>query len=261
MTDRLQLAALWDAPPCAGEGCSCARCAAALDDPAAAEVFAALDATRRDLASLSSAVRGSRTTGPGPGSPEPGGSSLPEDLRAHILATVRAAAGSALSADEPVPPPARTRVRPTGRRPGARRAAARPAGPPDARDPRGSRRPGRRPRVALLAALGIAVVAGIVGWPAGGPPDAPPAAEGPPRHALVGTPGPGRGPLADPERQAACLAAVGIPPATALATRDVAVDGVPGVLLVLPTGTTGTYRLLVVDAGCSRVLADRTAGR
>ena len=102
----------------------------------------------------------------------------------------------------------------------------------------------------------MAVLAGTVGRPAG--PDSPPE---PTRHALVGTPEPGRGPLAGPDRQAACLAAVGIPPAAALATRDVTVDGTAGVLLVLPTGTIGTYRMLVVDTGCTRVLADRTVGR
>ena len=220
MTDRLQLAALWDDASCAGERCPCPRCVATLDDPSAATVFAALDATRRDLAALWSPAAGA----------------MPDDVRVAVLA-----AADALRSPGPRPAGATSRV--------LHRAAGR-------RRPRGTRRPGRRSRVALVAALGVAVLAGTVGRPAG--PDSPPE---PTRHALVGTPEPGRGPLAGPDRQAACLAAVGIPPAAALATRDVTVDGTAGVLLVLPTGTIGTYRMLVVDTGCTRVLADRTVGR
>ncbi|ODT95220.1 MAG: hypothetical protein ABS81_31905 [Pseudonocardia sp. SCN 72-86] len=248
MTDRLHLAALWDGPPCAGEGCSCPRCVAVLDDPSAVAVLAALDATGRDLAALAVPFG------------DDAGSALPEDVRARILAAadvLRREAGS--TGEGSVPPALSTGPSRVGGGHRARRGGARPAGPRGsrgARGPRGALGPGRRSRVALVAVLGVAVVAGIVGWSSGVP--ATPQAE-PTRHAFAGTPG--AGPLADPGRQAACLAAVGVPPATALATRDVAVGGAPGVLLVLPTGTIGTYRMLVVDPGCTRVLADRTVGR
>jgi hypothetical protein len=60
------------------------------------------------------------------------------------------------------------------------------------------------------------------------------------------------GDLADPARRTACLRAVA--PAAAgevlLGGRRVVLDGRPGVLLVLATGSTGGLRLLTVDPGC-----------
>ncbi|HEX8520456.1 MAG TPA: hypothetical protein VF667_12750 [Pseudonocardia sp.] len=60
------------------------------------------------------------------------------------------------------------------------------------------------------------------------------------------------GDLADPDRRAACLAAVA--PAAAgeplLGGRRVVLDGRPGVLLVLATGTRGGLRILTVDPAC-----------
>lgn len=59
------------------------------------------------------------------------------------------------------------------------------------------------------------------------------------------------GALVDPVRRAACLRAVGTDAADAvLGGRRVLLDGRPGVLLVLATGTPGTFRLLVVDPAC-----------
>jgi hypothetical protein len=60
------------------------------------------------------------------------------------------------------------------------------------------------------------------------------------------------GDLADPDRRLACLAAVA--PAAAgeplLGGRRVVLDGRPGVLLVLATGTRGGLRILTVDPAC-----------
>jgi hypothetical protein len=60
------------------------------------------------------------------------------------------------------------------------------------------------------------------------------------------------GDLADPRRRAACLRAVAPAAAgeTLLGGRSVVLDGRPGVLLVLATGTTGGLRILTVDPVC-----------
>ncbi|MGD9990074.1 hypothetical protein [Pseudonocardia sp.] len=228
------------------------------------------------------APSGTGPFGTGGGPPLPDGPTMPDDLRARILSAadaLRRAAGPTDPDDVPAARPVQAGERPaTHALPPPAEAAPHTAGPagdpPDTGHPphrtlgrrtvlpgprahRGSPRAGRRARAALVAALGAAAVAGVLlGRPATGPSTA---GSEPARHALAGTPHPG--PLADPARQAACLVAVGVAPATALATRDVAVGDAPGVLLVLPTGAIGTYRLLVVDNGCTRVLADRTVGR
>jgi hypothetical protein len=67
------------------------------------------------------------------------------------------------------------------------------------------------------------------------------------------------GPLADPARRAACLARLGAPDDVA-GGRTVRYEDVPGVLLVLTTGTLGRFRVLVVDDACSAVLADAVVG-
>ncbi|HEY3261213.1 MAG TPA: hypothetical protein VGJ95_13250 [Pseudonocardiaceae bacterium] len=76
------------------------------------------------------------------------------------------------------------------------------------------------------------------------------------------------GPLGSAGRLDACLAANGLDPRTTrpLGAREVTLDGSrPGVLLILPTGTAGRLRLLVVSPDCgpgsSAVLADATIGR
>jgi hypothetical protein len=60
------------------------------------------------------------------------------------------------------------------------------------------------------------------------------------------------GELADPARRAACLRAVAPAAAgeTLLGGRRVVLDGRPGVLLVLATGTRGGLRILTVDPAC-----------
>jgi hypothetical protein len=63
---------------------------------------------------------------------------------------------------------------------------------------------------------------------------------------------PDYGPLADPRRRASCLAGLGFPAATdVLGARPVDVHGQPGVLLLLPADTPGTVRALVVEPNCN----------
>ncbi len=59
------------------------------------------------------------------------------------------------------------------------------------------------------------------------------------------------GPLSDPARLAGCLTAHRVAPGVRpIGAREVIVDGVPGVALVLPTGVAARFRVLVVGAGC-----------
>ena len=75
------------------------------------------------------------------------------------------------------------------------------------------------------------------------------------------------GPLGAPGRLDACLAAIQVDPSSAkpLGAREVSLDGTPGVLLILPTGTAARFRLVVVEPQCgpdrSHVLADTIIGR
>lgn len=74
------------------------------------------------------------------------------------------------------------------------------------------------------------------------------------------------GPLGAPGRLNACLSAIKVDPAAQpLGAREVTLDGTPGVLLILPTGTAARFRLVVVEPECgpgrSDVLADTTIGR
>jgi hypothetical protein len=132
-------------------------------------------------------------------------------------------------------------------------SAHRPAGP----DRRAV--PGRRRRRAAagtwLAAAAVVAVAGA-GLGVLAKPAAPAAPSVRPvelvalARATVGTTDVGD--LADPTRRAACLAAVA--PAAAgerlLGGRSVVLDGRPGVLLVLATGTRGGLRIVTVDPTC-----------
>lgn len=134
----------------------------------------------------------------------------------------------------------------------------------------GRRRPARRSyrRRVVLVAAAAAVVAGVVGV----------AVLRPARPVLtvshvdlaavatstVGTMDAGA--LADPARRAACLRAV-LPEAAGerlLGGRRVVLDGRPGVLLVLATGTRGGLRVVTVDPDCGpaggSLLAQVTVG-
>jgi hypothetical protein len=71
------------------------------------------------------------------------------------------------------------------------------------------------------------------------------------------------GPLADPERRAACLRAVApdVAPDPLIGGRQVQFEGQRGTLLVLGTGRLGSFRVVVVDAGCEHLLASQLVGR
>lgn len=70
--------------------------------------------------------------------------------------------------------------------------------------------------------------------------------------ALLSAP-PDYGPLADPQRRAACLAGLGHPaPTPVLGARPVDVAGRPAVLLLVPANA-DDVRAVVVDAGCPAV--------
>lgn len=197
--------------------------AAAAADPRATAVLDALAATRAELATQ----------------PRP---ALPPDVASRIAAAldeVDAGAG----ANQPQP------AQPSGQRsPGT-----------DAHEvQRPHRRSPRRWLAAAAAVLAVAAAAGVGALvtrsPGAG--TATPvlalsardlAAAGP---AAAGTAD--LGALADPARRAGCLRAVGVraPAGPVLGGRRVVLDGRPGVLLVLPTGILGSFRLVVVDPGC-----------
>jgi anti-sigma factor RsiW len=123
------------------------------------------------------------------------------------------------------------------------------------------RSPGRAPavlrRVAAAAAVLAVAATGLL--LVSGPEAAPPPVVALARVDLAGagTAAVGvadLGPLADPARRAACLRAIGPTGARAddavLGGRRVLLEGQPGVLVVLATGTLGRFRLVVVDPAC-----------
>ncbi|OBH19360.1 MULTISPECIES: hypothetical protein [Mycolicibacter] len=74
------------------------------------------------------------------------------------------------------------------------------------------------------------------------------------------------GALADPGRRTGCLAGLGYPASTrVLGAREVAVNGHPGIVLLLPGAATGTIVALAVAPNCSSadtgLLADTTVRR
>jgi hypothetical protein len=130
---------------------------------------------------------------------------------------------------------------------------------------------------ALVAAAAVAVV--VIAIPKGGSPGtgiaAPPKTGVPTRSLSSGQLGSttlaaaiGRtdyGPLTDPAKLGACLSANQQDPTQRPAgAMQVTLDGKPGVLLVLTTGTTAQYRLLVVGDDCAAgnpaQLADTVVG-
>jgi hypothetical protein len=201
--------------------------AAAASDPEAAAVLDALAATRAELAAL----------------PTP-------DIPAPVAARWTAAL-AAEAADTGVPV---TRIPATG----ARHRDAGPYGGADGsgatpyrhRGPRGGS--GLRVWPPLVAA---AVLAAVVATGLGALVHRPAPAVSRVELVALGRAAVGTmdvGDLTDPARRAACLRAVAPTAAgeTLLGGRTVVLDGRPGVLLVLATGTTGGLRILTVDPTC-----------
>jgi hypothetical protein len=215
------------------------RRAAVAGDPHAEAVLDALAATRADLAAL-------------PAPP------VPPDVEARW-----AAALAAESAD----PPASDRDLETWC--GGEASAGRDMGPGGGaeavrerhRGPRGADTRRSRVRPLLAAAALAAAVAAGVGALLPRTPE-PPAPVEPPAltvarvdlvavaTATVGTTDVGA--LADPDRRAGCLraAATDAVDEPLLGGRRVVLDGRPGVLLVLATGTRGGLRIVTVDPAC-----------
>jgi hypothetical protein len=217
----------------------------ALGDPRSAAVLEALAATRADLAALGDAGR------------DTGGTAAvaPEVARRWSAAL----AAEAAVTDRPAAPatrgaaPARpsgpsgergARRRPDGRAAGRRRARLRPV--------RGHRPPRRLGVLALLATAAAVLLTGPVGPQQARVLDVTRAGLSSAVPVALGVDD--LGPLADPRHRAGCIRVVGptgaAPDDPVLGGRRVLLDGVPGVLMVLATGTLGEFRVLVVDPGC-----------
>ena len=195
-------------------------------EPVDVPALAALDADLPDAAEAAERRRAARS----------------DPRAAEVLDALSATRADLAALPEPEVPPAvaaRWAAAVAAERP--RQPAGRPSGRP------------RRSRVllaVLAAAAAVAVV--VVGAPRPGPPvltvsrvDLVAVAT-----AAVGTVDVGA--LADPDRRQACLRAV-LPDAAGLRLlggRRVVLDGRPGVLLVLATGTRGGLDVVTVDPGC-----------
>lgn len=251
---------------------------AALADPRSAAVLHALAATRADLAAVPAPVAPSdlvagwmaalETGGAGPhrqtdaaddaapgrSAPDDSASSRSQDLGAASepagppAQDPAAAQDPSLGGDGPVPgrvttgPP----VRPA---PGHRTW-------PGTRGPHSTTL--RRRGWVLLAAAAAALVVGVLALRPAGPPDLTRVELAGFARSTVGSTD--LGALADPTRRDGCLTAAGHPGAAVLGGRQVRLDGMPGVVLVLSTGELGRFRVLVVTPGCA-VLADDVVGR
>lgn len=166
-------------------------------------------------------------------------------------------------ADPPVPPDVAARWSAALAAESARATAGVPARREEGRGP------GRPRAVRWLVAAAVAAAVAVAPGALGGV-SAPPAPAARPVELValareaVGTLDVGD--LADPARRAACLAAVA--PAAAgeplLGGRRVVLEGRPGVLLVLATGTRGGLRIVTVDPACGpaggTLLAQLTVG-
>ncbi|MHA6797254.1 hypothetical protein ACVGVM_27620 [Pseudonocardia bannensis] len=130
------------------------------------------------------------------------------------------------------------------------------AGPHAGRSRPGRRVPGRRAVLAAAAALSAVIGAGaLLAHAPGVGSHSPVLALRTGELAAAGASAIGAadlGDLADPARRAGCLREIAVPApeGTVLGGRRVLLDGRPGVLLVLPTGILGTFRLIVVDPDC-----------
>ncbi|HEX5114761.1 MAG TPA: hypothetical protein VFW65_06140 [Pseudonocardiaceae bacterium] len=201
-------------------------------DPDALAVLAALDATRAELAGV--AAR--------PAPP------MPEHLAARLDAAVAAEARTAFR--PPAPPPVAPPTAPVVDLAKARKR----------RNQRWGWAAG-----ALAAAAAVAVV--VIAVPRGGSPVTGEAAA-PPQQLTAGqlngatlASALGRsdyGPLSDQGRRSACLTANHVTGQPVGGMR-VTLNGEPGVLMVLTTGQTARYRLLVVGRNCAAGTPDELA--
>jgi hypothetical protein len=195
-------------------------------DPVDVPALAALDADLPDAGEAAERRRAART----------------DPRAAEVLDALSTTRADLAALPEPEVPPA------VAARWAAAVAAEQPQQP--STPPSGRRSRSRVLLAVLAAAAAVAVV--VVGAPRPGPPvltvsrvDLVAAAT-----AAVGTVDVGA--LADPDRRQACLRAV-LPDAAGqrlLGGRRVVLDGRPGVLLVLATGTRGGLDVVTVDPGC-----------
>jgi hypothetical protein len=195
-------------------------------DPVDVPALAALDADLPDAAEAAERRRAART----------------DPRAAEVLDALSTTRADLAALPEPEVPPA------VAARWAAAVAAEQPQQPST---PPSGRRSRSRVLLAVLAAAAAAAVV-VVGAPRPGPPvltvsrvDLVAAAT-----AAVGTVDVGA--LADPDRRQACLRAV-LPDAAGLRLlggRRVVLDGRPGVLLVLATGTRGGLDVVTFDPGC-----------
>jgi hypothetical protein len=213
--------------------------ASARTDPRAAAVLNALAATRADLAAL----------------PEP---PVPSEVEARWTAALAAEGAAAPEA----PPNSLMETRGGSEAPPDSLMETR-GGSSSARERRTATAGGRGRRLLVAAAATAALLAAGIGLlPHPGAPG--PAVT---RLELVAL---GRdaigtmdvGDLADPARRASCLRIVAPAAESArlLGGRRVVLDGRPGTLLVLGTGTLGRLRLVVVDPNCGTLLAHVVSG-
>lgn len=271
----IELLAALDAGLLDPERARSVRCAAEAD-PAAAHVLQALAATRAELAAEPdltvppevAARWAAALAAEGPARP-PSAADSAADLALEVEppngTAGPPASGSSRATTRPRPGDWTGRVEPRGR--GSRRAT--PAPRPNTGGRYRSRWWERRHPLAAAAAL-AALLAGAVLF---GRPAAPDSVRlSRVDLAAVGTAAVGVtdvGELIDPTRRAACLRAaapIGLPPdAPLLGGRHVLLDGRPGILLVLPGGELGRFRLVVVDPACGpdggSLLAETTVGR
>ena len=195
-------------------------------EPVDVPALAALDADLPDAAEAAERRRAART----------------DPRAAEVLDALSATRADLAALPEPELPPAVA----------ARWAAAVAVERPRQPSSRPSGRPSRSRVLLAVLAAAAAVAVVVVGAPRPGPPvlsvsrvDLVAVAT-----AVVGTVDVGA--LADPDRRQACLRAV-LPDAAGLRLlggRRVVLDGRPGVLLVLATGTRGGLDVVTVDPGC-----------
>jgi hypothetical protein len=228
-------------------------------DPDARDTLAALEHTRKQLASLPPLT-------------------MPEEVAGRIEAALAAEALAAEARAAPAgqdQPPARPAASGVTDLAAARRRRARRLGW------------GGGLLAAAAVAVGIVVLTLPPGHETGGTPP-PQAGQAPTAGSTAGGAASGSGPLAlrsgelggsvgqvigaadygplrGPDALGACLRASNVPnPGKPLGVRQVLLDGQPRVLAVLPAGKLGTYRLLVIEPNCgaghSGVLSDTTIG-